>query len=62
MLGSLITQAVKRGDGVTYSARAFFAEDVCRGNLVALFSEPQFGIYYISPERWTVAQRGTDRC
>ena len=47
MPGNLIMQAVRRGDGITYTARAFFEEEIQAGEMKVLFSEPAFGIYYI---------------
>ena len=47
MPGNLIMDAVRRGDGVTYTARAFFRNDLEAGRVVELFSEPLFGIYHI---------------
>lgn len=47
MPGNLIMNAVRRGDGVTYTARAFFEKDLEAGTLIELFSEPGFGIYYL---------------
>lgn len=47
MPGNLIMNAVRRGDGVTYTARAFFEKELESGNLIELFSEPEFGIYYL---------------
>jgi len=47
MPGNLIMNAVRRGDGLTYTARAFFREDLRSGRIVELFSEPLFGVYYI---------------
>lgn len=47
MPGNLIMDAVRRGDGITYTARAFFKEDLRRGRVVELFSEPAFGLYYL---------------
>ncbi|WP_193368351.1 LysR family transcriptional regulator [Pelagibius marinus] len=47
MPGNLIMDAVRRGDGITYTARAFFKEDLEAGKVVELFSEPAFGIYYV---------------
>lgn len=47
MPGNLIMTAVRRGDGITYTARAFFREDLEAGKVVELFSEPLFGVYYI---------------
>ncbi len=48
MPGSLIMQAVRRGDGVTYTARAFFEAEIQSGQMKMLFSEPAFGTYYIA--------------
>lgn len=47
MPGNLIMDAVRRGDGITYTARAFFRDDLKNGSVVELFSEPLFGTYYI---------------
>lgn len=47
MPGNLIMDAVRRGDGITYTARAFFKEDLEAGRVVELFSEPAFGVYYV---------------
>jgi LysR family glycine cleavage system transcriptional activator len=47
MPGNLIMEAVRRGDGITYTARPFVDEEIRSGRLVELFSEPAFGIYYI---------------
>ncbi len=47
MPGNLIMDAVRRGDGITYTARAFFQEDLSAGKVIELFSEPAFGIYYV---------------
>lgn len=47
MPGNLIMNAVRRGDGITYSARAFFSDDITAGHIVELFSEPLFGLYYV---------------
>ena len=47
MPGNLIMEAVRRGDGLTYTARAFFREDLEAGRVVELFSDPAFGIYFI---------------
>jgi len=47
MPGNLIMTAVRRGDGITYTARAFFTDDLRAGNVVELFSEQLFGVYYI---------------
>ncbi len=53
MPGNLIMSAVRRGDGITYTARAFFTEDLKTGTIVELFSEPMFGVYYVqtSPDQ-----------
>jgi len=50
MPGNLIMNAVRRGDGITYSARAFFQEDIAAGSIVVLFSEPMFGLYYVETQ------------
>ena len=47
MPGNLIMQAVRRGDGISYTARAFFQGDIETGQLRVLHSEPASGIYYI---------------
>jgi LysR family glycine cleavage system transcriptional activator len=47
MPGNLIMAAVRRGDGITYTARAFFKDDLETGKVIELFSEPLFGVYYI---------------
>jgi LysR family glycine cleavage system transcriptional activator len=47
MPGNLIMQAVRRGDGITYTARAFFESEIQSGQMKVLFSEPAFGTYYI---------------
>ena len=47
MPGNLIMAAVRRGDGITYTARAFFKDDLEAGTVKELFCEPQFGVYYV---------------
>ncbi|MGI9316482.1 MAG: LysR family transcriptional regulator [bacterium] len=47
MPGNLIMQAVRRGDGITYTARAFFEEEILTGSMKALFSDSAVGIYCI---------------
>ena len=47
MPGNLIMQAVRRGDGVTYTTRAFLEPEIHSGQMKVLFSEPAFGTYYI---------------
>ncbi len=47
MPGNLIMAAVRRGDGITYTARAFFKDDLEAGEVIELFSEPHFGVYCI---------------
>jgi LysR family glycine cleavage system transcriptional activator len=47
MPGNLIMQAVRRGDGITYTARAFFEKDIMAGHITVLHSEPASGIYHI---------------
>lgn len=48
MPGNLIMQAVRHGDGVTLTARAFFEAEIQSGQMKMLFSEPAFGTYYIA--------------
>ncbi len=51
MPGNLIMDAVRRGDGITYTARAFFRDDLKAGRVIELFSEPLFGVCYVlAPE------------
>lgn len=47
MPGNLIMQAVRRGDGLSYTARAFFQEDIESGRIQVLHAEPATGVYYI---------------
>ena len=47
MPGSLIMEAVRRGDGITYTARPFVEKELRAGQLVELFSDKAFGTYYI---------------
>jgi LysR family glycine cleavage system transcriptional activator len=47
MPGNLILEAVRRGDGVTYTARCFVEEDIKSGRLVVLSSERGAGGYYV---------------
>ena len=47
MPGNLIMQAVRRGDGISYTARAFFQEDIDTGRMQVLHSEPATGVYYL---------------
>ena len=47
MPGNLIMQAVRRGDGITYTARAFFREEIRSRQIVVLHSEPAYGVYAI---------------
>ncbi|MGI9370814.1 MAG: LysR family transcriptional regulator [Ruegeria sp.] len=47
MPGNLIMNSVRRGDGITFTSRAFFQTDIDAGRIVELFSEKLFGIYYI---------------
>ena len=48
MPGNLIMEAVRRGDGLTYTARPFVEADIASGSLVELFCEPAFGHYYLA--------------
>jgi LysR family glycine cleavage system transcriptional activator len=47
MPGSLIMDAVRRGHGLTFTARNFVEKDIEAGLLVELFSEVDLGEYYI---------------
>jgi DNA-binding transcriptional LysR family regulator len=47
MPGNLIMQAVRRGDGLTYTVGAFFDQELRSGSMVKLFSEAQFGAFYL---------------
>jgi LysR family glycine cleavage system transcriptional activator len=47
MPGNLIMQAVRRGDGISYTARGFFQDDIDSGRMRVLHSEPASGIYYV---------------
>lgn len=47
MPGNLIMEAVRRGDGLTYTARSFVERELESGNLVELSSEKDRGGYYI---------------
>ncbi len=47
MPGNLIMEAVRRGDGITYTARPFVEEELRSGQLVELFSDKAFGTYYV---------------
>jgi len=47
MPGNLILEAVRRGDGVTFTARCFVEEDIKSGRLVVLSSERDAGGYYV---------------
>ncbi|MGH8245881.1 MAG: LysR family transcriptional regulator, partial [Gammaproteobacteria bacterium] len=47
MPGNLIMEAVRRGDGLTYTARCFVDKEIRSGRLVELSSENDTGGYYI---------------
>jgi DNA-binding transcriptional LysR family regulator len=47
MPGNLIMEAVRRGDGLTFTARCFVEEEIEAGQLVELYSEDKSGGYYI---------------
>src|SRR6185295_14241276 len=47
MPGNLIMEAVRRGDGITYTARPFVEKELQSGQLIALFSDEAFGTYYL---------------
>ena len=45
MPGNLIMQALRRGDGLSYTARAFFQDDIAAGRMRVLHSETATGVY-----------------
>jgi len=45
MPGNLIMQSDRRGDGITYTSRAFFRNEIDAGQIKVLYSEPVFGVY-----------------
>ena len=47
MPGNLIMEAVRRGDGITYTARPWVEAELRSGALIELFSDKAFGVYYI---------------
>lgn len=47
MPGNLIMDAVKRGDGITYTVREWVEEDIEKGELIELFRERSAGQFYI---------------
>jgi LysR family glycine cleavage system transcriptional activator len=47
MPGNLIMDSVRRGDGITYTARPFVDKEIQSGELVELFCDPALGQYYI---------------
>jgi LysR family glycine cleavage system transcriptional activator len=47
MPGSLIMDAVRRGHGITYTARKFVEDDLRSGHLVELYSERDSNGYYL---------------
>jgi LysR family glycine cleavage system transcriptional activator len=47
MPGNLIMEAMRRGDGLTYTARCFVDKEIQSGQLVVLSSEHDTGGYYI---------------
>src|SRR5262249_32697635 len=42
---NLIIEGLRRGDGITYTARAFCQEEIQPGQIVPLFSDKAIGIY-----------------
>jgi len=48
MPGNLILEAVRRGDGLTYTVRDFVADDIRAGRLVEVSRSPAFGTFYIA--------------
>ncbi len=59
MPGSLIMEAVRRGDGITYTAKAFFQNDINAGLVRVLHCEPANGVYHL--ETNSSSQRSTVR-
>ena len=51
MPGNLIMEAVRRGDGLTYTARCFVQEEIQSGHLVELSCERNAGGYFIVTRR-----------
>lgn len=47
MPGNLIMDAVKRSDGITYTARQWVHEEIRSGDLVELFPEEQVGAFHV---------------
>lgn len=47
MPGNLIMDSVKRGDGITLTARQWVEEEIRTGQLVALFPDDNAGVFYI---------------
>ncbi len=47
MPGNLIMEAVRRGDGVTYTPRPLVQHDIEAGRLVEIFCEPGFGTLHL---------------
>jgi DNA-binding transcriptional LysR family regulator len=47
MPGYLIMEAVRRGDGLTYTARCFVEKEIRSGQLIILSSERNTGGYYV---------------
>ena len=43
----MVMEAVRRGDGLTYTTQHWVAAALCSDKLVELFTDPRFGIYYI---------------
>lgn len=49
MPGNLIMEAVKQGEGITYTARQWVSEELASGVLVDVFAEVQAGAFYLHP-------------
>ena len=47
MPGNLIMDAVKHGDGITYTLRQWVRDEIGSGDLVELFPEENIGVFYI---------------
>ncbi|MCP3970932.1 MAG: LysR family transcriptional regulator [Rhodobacteraceae bacterium] len=54
MPGNLIMEAVRRGDGITYTPRPLVQDDIDRGRLVEIYCEPGYGTIYLETRPGTL--------
>jgi LysR family transcriptional regulator, glycine cleavage system transcriptional activator len=47
MPGNLITQSIRRGDGISHTLKDYFIDDIRSGTVVTGYREPAFGAFYI---------------